>query len=133
MRLPAVALAVAFVTAGPTTSQLLPTEFSDGVIEVGPQAVGFSTSDIIEVEDFELDGLYWVQIRLASRLDAKIGALTREKLGYQIRVTLCGQRVIEAMIQQEITSATFIVTTSELLDARKIAEFFRRPPCAGLS
>ena len=130
MRLPAAALGIALVTAGPATSQLLPTEFPDGAIEVNYQSVGFSTSDIIEVEDFELDGLFWVQIRLAPRLDAEVGALTREKLGHQVWVTLCGQRVIEAQIQEEFTTATFVVTTGDGLEAQQIADLFRSPPCA---
>jgi hypothetical protein len=130
MQLHAATLGMFLVAAGPAISQVLPTDFQDGVIEVGLQAVGFSTSDIIEVEEFELDGLFGIQVTLSPRLDEEIGALTRDKLGYEICVTLCGQRVVEARIQQEITTAQFVVTTGDLLETQRMAEFFRKPPCA---
>ena len=131
---PALILAAGtFLAPEAACAQLLPGDGSDGVIEVNLIAVPFSTTDIVEVSTYVFENLFHVKVSLLPEFDTRIAELTRGKVGHEIWVTLCGKRIVTAVIQDEITTATFVISTGIQEDARDMVEYLQDPPCASQS
>lgn len=134
MRWPTLALAAGVgLHPAPGPAQAVPEVFPDGEIEVGLEVIGFSAAEILSVETIALDQLSGVEVRLAPRLDLLISALTRGYIGYPLEIFLCGRKVVDAVIREELVSATFIVTARNPNEAAEIFQFFDSPPCAAVS
>lgn len=134
MRWPALALA-AGVGLHPASgsAQAVPKVFPDGEIVVGLEVISFSAAEILAVEIVGLGQLSGVEVQLAPRFDPLISTLTRGYIGYPLGIFLCGRKVVDAVIREELLSATFIVTARNPDEADQIFQFFDRPPCAAVS
>jgi preprotein translocase subunit SecD len=132
MRMATLLFGVAASFPIPASAQAVPTVFPDGEIVVGYEAVGFSAGDIISVEQFTLDGQFGVQVTLDASFAPRIANLTRGKIGLPIQIMVCGRKMVDARIQEEIVTADFVVLSGKE-EADEIATFLRHPPCAGLS
>lgn len=71
-------------------------------------------------------------LTLHPRLDAAVADLTRGRVGQRLIFSVCGRVVMEPILSDEITVASFLLTADDPAFLREVEAALRAPSCSAV-
>lgn len=73
-----------------------------------------------------------LEVTLHPRFDAAVADMTRGRTGQRLIISVCGRVVMEPILRDEITVASFLLTADDVDFLREVDAALRAPSCAAV-